>query len=162
MKAIGVIGLGSMGQRRLASLARLPSVRLAGLCSRNETTLAEQAAQFDVERTTTDWRALLRDAALDAVCICTPNDSHAPIAEAALLAGKDVLVEYPMAVAFAELDRLIDTAEGTGRILHLGATIHFEAQQVAIKNRLGSLGEPVEFHGVMALPYVWKWSAIRT
>ncbi|MHC4563693.1 MAG: hypothetical protein ACYS8X_13100, partial [Planctomycetota bacterium] len=53
---------------------------------------------------------------------------------------------------------LIAVAERTGRILHLGATTRHEPQHVAVRERLAELGEPVELRGVMALPFVWKWT----
>ena len=73
-------------------------------------------------------------------------------------AGKDVLLEYPLAITLDELDALIATADRTGRILHLGATTRHEPQQVAVRERLAELGEPVEVSAMIALPEMWKWA----
>ena len=159
MKTVGIIGLGGMGIRRLERLAAMESMRVDWLQTRRENILAECAEQFGVDNAATDYQALLADESLDAVCICTPNDSHATIAIAAMQAGKDVLVEYPLAVTLEELDRLLAVAEQTGRVLHLGATTRLESQHVAVRELLPTLGEPVEARGVMALPYIWKWAA---
>ncbi|MHC4563564.1 MAG: Gfo/Idh/MocA family protein, partial [Planctomycetota bacterium] len=142
MKTIGVIGLGGIGVDRLKLLAGMDSVRVTALSTRNETVLAECAETYGVEAIFTDWRDMLADESLDAVCICTPNNMHAPMAEAAMEAGKDVLLEYPLAVTLEELDALIAVAERTGRILHLGATTRHEPQHVAVRERLAELGEP--------------------
>jgi len=157
MKTIGVIGLAGMGLRRLECLASIGSARADHLCTLNEALLAERANQFGVDKTTTDWRALLADELLDAVCICTPNNLHAEIAEAAMLAGKDVLLEYPMAVSLEQVDRLVAVAEQTGRVLHVGTTTRHEPQHLAVRERLGQLGELVAVRGAMAMPEVCKW-----
>ena len=157
MSTIGIIGLGGMGLRRLEYLAGMDGVRIGGLCTRGADVLAEQAARFDVPLASPDWRDLLA-ADLDAVVVCTPNGSHAEIATAALRAGKDVLVEYPMAVTLEEIDTLLGAASETGRLLHVGHTMRHEAQHVAVRDRLAELGEPIEYRGVMALPEMWKWT----
>ncbi len=157
MKTIGIIGLGGMGAARLERLAAIESVRVEWLCTRRRDVLTRQAEAFGVDKTTTDWRAMLTDESLDAVCVCTPNYLHAEMAEAAMLAGKDVLVEYPMAIELDEVDRLVAVAEQTGRVYHAAATTRHESQYLAVKDRLATLGEPVEVRGVMALPAVYKW-----
>jgi len=157
MRSIGVIGLGGMGVGRLECLVAMKSVRVGALCTRDEGVLARQAERFGVQKATTDWQALLAEESLDAVCICTPNHLHAPMAEAAMLAGKGVLLEYPMGVSVDQVDRLVQTAERTGRALHVGATTRHEPQHRAVRDRLGELGEPVEVRGVLALPAVYKW-----
>ncbi len=158
MKTIGVIGLAGIGLQRLEHLSAHDDVRTDWLCTRNQSLLAERAQRFGAAETTTDYRTMLADDALDAVCICTPNNLHAPMAEAAMLAGKDVLLEYPMGISLDQVDRLTAVARQTGRLLHLGATTRHEPQHLAIAARLADLGEPVEFHGTLALSYVWKWS----
>lgn len=157
MKSVGVIGLRGMGAIRLKHLAGMERVRVDWLCTRNEAALARLGSEFGVDKTTTDWRAMLADESLDAVCVCTPNYLHAPMAEAAMLAGKDVLLEYPMGITLAEVDRLVAVAGQTGRVCHLGATTRHEPQHLAVADRLGELGEPVELRGVLAMPAVSKW-----
>lgn len=58
----------------------------------------------------TDWRQVLERKDVDLIDICTPGDTHAEIAEAALAAGKHVLVEKPMANSVAEAQRMTDAA----------------------------------------------------
>lgn len=158
MKTIGVIGLAATGEDRLKSFASNQHVRVYSICTLNEALLAQRARQFGIERTTRDWREMIADESLDAVCICTPNNLHASMAEAAMLAGKDVLLEYPMGIALDEIDRLLGVVEQTGRVFHIGATTRHEPQHVATRERLASLGEPIEIHGVLACREMWKWA----
>ena len=159
MKTIGVIGLNGVGEDRLKALAKNPEATVHSLCTRNETLLADCAERFGVAKTTTDWQTMLTDDALEAVCICTPNYLHFPMAEAFMRAGKDVFLEYPMGITLAEVDRLIATAEETGRILHLGLNTRYETQQEAVKKLLPEMGEPVEAHCVIGWKELWKWAA---
>ncbi|MFD4687504.1 Gfo/Idh/MocA family protein, partial [Streptomyces sp. NPDC058461] len=61
--------------------------------------------------TETDWRALIERDDVDLVDICTPGDSHAEIAVAALAAGKHVLCEKPLANTVSEAEAMTSAAE---------------------------------------------------
>ena len=148
-----------MGEERLKCFAAREDVEIAAVCTRNETLLAERAAAFGVASATTDWQALIADDSLDGVCICTPNNLHYPMATAALMAGKDVLLEYPLAISLKEVDGLRHAVGETGKVLHMGMTTRLEPQQLAIKALLPELGEPVEAEGQLCWPEIWKWSA---
>ena len=68
-------------------------------------------------RAFTEFAQVLADPAIDAVVIATPNDTHAAIAEAALLAGKHVVVDKPFTLTLAQARRLGKLAEECGRVL---------------------------------------------
>jgi predicted dehydrogenase len=159
MKRIGVIGLAGMGERRLECFTARDDVEIASVCTRNETLLAERAAAFGVTSTTTDWESLIADKSLDAVCICTPNNLHHEMATAALKAGLDVLLEYPLSVSLEQVQTLSQTVRDTGKVLHMGMTTRQEPQQLAIKERIATLGDPVTAEGQLCWPEIWKWSA---
>jgi len=159
MKRIGVIGLAGMGERRLECFAERDDVEVALICTRNETLLAERASAFGIANTTTDWEAVIGDDSLDAVVVCTPNNLHHDMAKAGLEAGRDVLLEYPLAVSLEQVDSLVETVNRTGKVLHMGMTTRQEPQQLAIKERIASLGEPVTAEGQLCWPEIWKWSA---
>ena len=93
----GVIGLGWFGEMHCEALAGIPNVELAALCTRTESRLQQFADRFSVSRTYTDYRDLLDDAEIDAVCIVTMWDQHRDPALASLEAGKHVFLEKPMA-----------------------------------------------------------------
>ncbi|HVE83113.1 MAG TPA: Gfo/Idh/MocA family oxidoreductase, partial [Myxococcales bacterium] len=86
--------------------------------------------------------AALADPAVDAVVIATPSSTHHALGRAALLAGKHVLVEKPMATRAADADELCALAERNGRVLLVGHVfLHNTAvQRVKAYVEDGSLG----------------------
>ena len=78
------------------------TARMAVLCGRDEDRTAAAAAKLGWESHSTDWRAVVARDDVDLVDICSPGDTHAPIALAALAAGKHVLCEKPLANTVAE------------------------------------------------------------
>src|SRR5262245_5648354 len=102
------------------------------------------AAELGIPHAVTDYKALLRLHDLDAASIVTPPHLHAPMALAALAAGKHVLCEKPFAVTVAEAVVMAETARRTG----LAAMVDFEWRFLPGRQRLGELiaegyiGEP--------------------
>src|SRR5579863_2074118 len=115
---IGLIGYGFMGRahsngyRRVNNFFQLPfRPVLKAVCGRN----AEQAKTFadtwGYESVETDWHKLIERKDIDAVDICTPNNTHAEIAIAAAKAGKMVLCEKPLAMNLVEGQAMVDAIE---------------------------------------------------
>ncbi|MEU1403202.1 Gfo/Idh/MocA family oxidoreductase [Streptomyces sp. NPDC005728] len=94
---------------RVFDLPRLPV--LAVICGRDATAVRTAADRYGWAATETDWRALIARDDVDLVDICTPGDSHAEIALAALAAGKHVLCEKPLANTVAEAEAMTRAAE---------------------------------------------------
>jgi len=119
---IGVIGYGFMGRTHSNGYKRVndffPELGhrpvLKAICGRSEEQLRKFADQWQYESTETDWRRLLDRSDIDAVDICTPNNSHAEIAIAAAQAGKMVLCEKPLAMDPAEGQKMVDAVEAAG------------------------------------------------
>jgi predicted dehydrogenase len=84
----------------------------------------------------------LADPEIDAIDICLPTDLHAPMAIAALRAGKHVLVEKPMALTEASANEVLREAERSGRILMTGQVLRFlpAYAEAARLVRSGALG----------------------
>jgi UDP-N-acetyl-2-amino-2-deoxyglucuronate dehydrogenase len=76
--------------------------------------------------TCSDLETLLRNPAVDALCICTPSGQHAEQAQAAARAGKHVLVEKPMALTLSEADEMIAAAATAG--VRLGVVLQRRAE----------------------------------
>ncbi|WP_405593027.1 Gfo/Idh/MocA family protein [Streptomyces sp. NBC_01190] len=90
----------------------LPSrPRLTAVCGRSQESVRRAAARYGWESYETDWRRLVERADIDVVDICTPGDSHAEIALAALAAGKHVLCEKPLANSVAEAVAMAEAAD---------------------------------------------------
>lgn len=119
---IGLIGGGFMGRTHSNGYNRVPNFFpdlaytpvLKAVCFRNETKLKAFADQWGYESTETDWRKLIERDDIDAVDICTPNDTHAEIAIAAAKAGKMILCEKPLARDLAESRLMVDAIAAAG------------------------------------------------
>ena len=119
---IGLIGGGFMGRTHSNGYNRIrnffPDLEftpvLKAVCFRNETKLKAFAEQWGYESTETDWRKLIERDDIDAVDICTPNDTHAEIAIAAAKAGKMLLCEKPLARNLEESQVMVDAIEAAG------------------------------------------------
>jgi predicted dehydrogenase len=84
---------------------------LAVLCGRNRDAVAAAAGKLGWSSYATDWRDIVERDDIDVVDICTPGDSHLPIAVAALEAGKHVLCEKPLANTVEEAEHMTAVAE---------------------------------------------------
>jgi len=128
---VGVIGLGFIGRAHVAGYERARALglpcRVAAVCDQrfdaaaptpSANTVAsthEVDLPADVKRVAQP-DALLRDPDIDLVSICTYTDTHAPLAIAALRAGKHVLVEKPVAIRAAEVEPVMTAARDSGRV----------------------------------------------
>src|SRR5947209_18604309 len=99
-----------------------PDTELAAVCDGNPRRLAEVLAFYPGVEGICDFERLCDRPDIDAVAIATPVQSHAPMAIAALRAGKHVLVEKPLAGSVREAERIVRTAEDTGRVLMVDHT----------------------------------------
>ncbi|MGB7344520.1 MAG: Gfo/Idh/MocA family oxidoreductase [Pirellulaceae bacterium] len=119
---IGLIGYGFMGRTHSNGYKRandfFPELEyrpvLKAVCGRNAEKVQEFADQWQYESIETDWKALLKRDDIDAVDICTPNNSHAEIAIAAAEAGKMILCEKPLALNPEEGERMCQAVEKAG------------------------------------------------
>ncbi|WP_406362020.1 Gfo/Idh/MocA family oxidoreductase [Streptomyces sp. NBC_00715] len=120
---------------------------LAAVCGRDGAAVRAMADRHGWAAAETDWRALIARDDVDLVDICTPGDSHAEIAVAALAAGKHVLCEKPLANTVAEAETMAAaaaTALEHGRLSMVGfnyrrlpATVL--ARSMVAEGRLGAL-----------------------
>ena len=124
---VGLIGTGYMGKCHALAWTGLravfgdaPNVRRVALCEVDVDLARRRADEFGFATATADWRALVSDPAVDVVSITTPNPLHAPMAIAALQAGKHVWCEKPMAPKLAEAVAMAEAARRSGRVAILG------------------------------------------
>ena len=104
---IAVIGVGGMGNNHCRSIKELPNLELVAICDIDEEIAAARAAEHDC-RKFLHHRDLLDWGELDAVMVATPHFDHTPIAIDALQAGIHTLVEKPVGVHVADVQRMID------------------------------------------------------
>src|SRR4051795_6236964 len=114
---VGLIGYAFMGAAHSQAWRTAPRFfdlplqpELTVLAGRDRAKVTDAAARLGWASTETDWRRVLERDDVDVVDICTPGDSHAEIAIAALEAGKHVLCEKPLANTVAEAEAMADAA----------------------------------------------------
>jgi myo-inositol 2-dehydrogenase/D-chiro-inositol 1-dehydrogenase len=165
----GLIGYGAWGRHHAAAFGKAPGAELGAIACRSEATAAAARQDFPGVSVHRDYRELLARPDLDAVDIVVPNDFHAEIGVAALEAGKDVLLEKPMASTPGECDRLIQAARASGRVLSIGHEFRLSTQWGRIKALLdaGEIGEPMyALVSLFRFPYRpgsggWRYKADR-
>ena len=144
MVRIALIGT-KFSTQHAAALSKFPEkAQMVAVCSRTEEHAREFAEKWNVASWTTDYDALLQREDVDAVHLCVPHDLHANMAVAALVAGKHVLCEKPIALTLNEADAMIAMAKSAGRILMVNHNQrfvegHFMARECA---RRGLIGAP--------------------
>jgi len=112
---IGLIGTGRISKSHLRAFNQFPEkVQLTALCDNREEAVREFAKEAKVDAIYLDPMRLLKEADVDAVDICTPHHTHAPIAVAAAEAGKHVLLEKPMAITMQECRQIVEATEKAG------------------------------------------------
>jgi predicted dehydrogenase len=114
---IGMVGYAFMGAahsqawRTVNRVYDLPlRARMVAVCGRDADQVNTAAARLGWAEAVTDWRELVARPDIDLIDICTPGDSHAEIAIAALAAGKHVLCEKPLANTVAEAEAMTSAA----------------------------------------------------
>jgi predicted dehydrogenase len=95
---------------------RVAGIELAGVAASSPGSAAEAAAELGAARAFDSAEELVRDTGVDVVHICTPNNVHVSLAEAALGAGKHVICEKPLAVDAAGAQRLTNLAAEAGLV----------------------------------------------
>jgi predicted dehydrogenase len=143
---VGVIGVGGISRdQHLPGWAGVPFAEVAALADVSEEALTRAGATASVpaSRQFRDWRDLVAMDELDVVDICTPNQTHVPIALAALQAGKHVLCEKPLATTAADVQLLIETARSAERLLMAAQHFRFQTSTRQLKAVIdeGKLGD---------------------
>jgi predicted dehydrogenase len=140
---VGLIGYGYAGKTFHAPLiAAVPGLQLAAVASRDA---AKVHADWPGTEVLADPQALLQRANLDLVVIATPNDSHYPLARAALAAGRHVVVDKPFTLTLAEARELQALAAQRGRLLSVFHNRRWDGDFLTLRALLaaGTLGRVV-------------------
>jgi biliverdin reductase len=137
---LGVVGSGGMAKSRAAAFSQIEGCTLTAVAARNRETGAALAAEFDVELAN-DWREIVSRNDIDALVVCTNNDSHSAIATAALEAGKHVFLEYPLGRHLGEAERLVAVAGVSGCVLRVAHDEVRSARHRSLKQTIAVSGE---------------------
>lgn len=145
---------------------RIPGAQLVFLVEPADESRRAACQELCLERAGSDYRAALRDPAVDALVVATPSALHCEIVVAAAQAGKHVLCEKPMGMNAAECDRMLEAVDRACVTLQIGFMRRYDAGFLAAKQRIdaGEIGPVVSVksltHGP-TIPKPWMYD-IRT
>ncbi len=154
---LGIIGLGWFGEIHGDTVAGIPEIELAALCTRTESRLGELAKKFGVTQTYTDYTEMLANPDIDAVSVVTMWDQHtAPVLDA-LAAGKHVFLEKPMASTAEDCRKICEAAAAAKGILQIGHICRFNPRYIAAKQAIdeGKIGKIVSLSSRRNIPAAW-------
>jgi predicted dehydrogenase len=144
---LGFIGCGRIAQAHLKAAANLSDqVRVAAIAGRRRDRAEATAREFGVAGIYDDYRQLLRDPAVQAVVVTTPNDSHAAIVCDAAKAGKQILVEKPMALDTMSAEAMVRAADAAGVTLMVAQSRRFSDAVQNMVRRLPEIGDILRVH----------------
>jgi len=122
---INIIGAGQWGPNLIRNFSTSHLCRVGCVCDLDESKLEQVALRLPTARFTQDSKEAIQDSEADAVAIITPVSTHYSLAKEALIAGKDVFVEKPLATKPDECEELAALAEEKGLILMVGHVFKF-------------------------------------
>ncbi|RXZ81400.1 gfo/Idh/MocA family oxidoreductase [Paenibacillaceae bacterium] len=140
---VAVIGCGQIAStQHIPAYVKSELADIKYLVDLREDLAAELAAKHNIPHTTASLDDVFNDPEVEAVSVCTPNASHAPVSIAALNAGKHVLCEKPAALTYAEALQMKEAADRNGKILNIGVVNRFNTAVIKIKELIeaGELG----------------------
>jgi predicted dehydrogenase len=145
---IAIIGCGGISlQNHLPGLALCAEVKVTALCDANAATLEKASRETGVGVTSTNYAEIVGRDDVQAVIIATPNFVHAPIAQAAIAAGKHVLCEKPIAMSAVEAKAMAAAADAAG-VRHMTAFTYRFVPAMRYLGHLiaqGDLGQPYHY-----------------
>ena len=137
---MGVIGAGYWGPNIVRNLYEAPGAEAVAVADLSEERLEAIRKRFPAVRVTTQYRELLDDPSIDAICIVTPVRTHRKLAEEAFAAGKHVFVEKPLAQSVSDAEAIVRAGDRAGTTLMVGHTFVYNPAVEVVKGILDSKG----------------------
>src|SRR5258707_988478 len=140
-KRVAVIGVGYWGKNLVRNFYELGT--LVALCDSNQLLEEDYKKKYQGVKFCTNYQEVLSDSSIDAVALATPAVKHYEMAKAALEAGKDVLVEKPLAIDVKHGEELVKLAEANKRILMVGHILRYHPAILKLQKLIqdGALGK---------------------
>jgi predicted dehydrogenase len=158
-----VVGLGFMGGTHIEMLRRI-GVEVVGVVGASREENEAACSQFSLPNKYTVFEDVCADPEVDVIHICTPNFLHFPQARAALLSGKHVICEKPLATTSSQALELTDLANARHLVGAVNYNLRFYplCQEAAARVHSGEVGEVHLVHGEycqdwLFLPTDWNW-----
>ncbi len=160
---VGLVGTGFIGPAHLEALRR-NNIPVVGVCEANPELARKKAQELGLDCAYASYEEMLADPDITAVHIATPNFLHYPQAKAALLAGKHVVCEKPLAMNSAETGELVKLAAEKRRVNAINFNLRFyplvqQARAMVQANELGDLFilQGSYLQDWLLLPTDWNW-----
>ena len=150
MIGVGLVGFGYWGPNLARNFSQIADCRLTSICDTSLERQKRAAQLYPGLRISGDFRTILEDNDIHLVLIATPVATHYGLAQAALEAGKDVMVEKPFTQYAHQAKALVSLAESKGRIIAVDHTFLFTGAVQKIKSLVdqGELGNLLYFDSV--------------
>jgi len=157
---IGVIGTGFIGPAHIEAAKRTFMAEVVALADLNDEIAKAKAEQYMIGKYYGNYQDLLRDEEVELVHICTPNYLHYQMSKEALLAGKHVLCEKPLAMNRKEAEELVELAEKKGLMnaVHFNIRYYPLVRESAQMGKAGEVGKVLAVHG----SYLQDWLFYET
>ena len=140
---LGVVGAGAFARAvLLPELKKLQGVALHTVVTRTGASAEHAKKTFGFAAADTDAEAVLGNPDINAMLIATRHDSHAQLAARALAAGKPVLVEKPLALDRAEINRIIEARNASSAFFQVGFNRRFAPMADTLRHRLAAFPGP--------------------
>ena len=139
--AAGKVGIGIIGAGNFTGMTMLPALHaiqapLYSIASEAGLTGTALAKKYNIGKSTTDYKSILSDPAIDLVMITTRHNEHARMVAESLQAGKHVFVEKPLALNKEELDKILTVYDGS-KTLTVGFNRRFSPHMQKVKQLVG-------------------------
>ena len=156
---VAIAGTGFMGSTHLEALRRI-DLPVVGVLGSSLEKSRKAASALGIEQAYADFGELLADPGVGSVHLATPNRLHYPMAKAALLAGKHVLCEKPLAMTSVESAELVELARGANVAAGVNYNMRFYPLCIEAREQIrrGDLGEIYSIQG----SYVQDWLLFPT
>lgn len=142
---IALIGAGDIVRKAyLPELTGRVDCRVKALCSKGGASAEELAQQYGIPAWSKEYREIIKEKDIDVVFVCTPTNSHRLIAEAALDAGKHILVEKPLCTNYTDSNALLQRAVRSDKVLYPAFNNSFREENLFFFHKVerGELGCP--------------------
>jgi len=140
---VGIIGAGAISNSHCNGIVKHGGAEAVAVADLSAKRRNEIKAKWEMAKAYATWQELVADPGIDAVSIALPNSLHAPVALAAIEAGKHVMLDKPFAMNATEAKRCIDAAKRKRRVLMIGMNQRYtdKAQMLRAIVERGDLGD---------------------
>lgn len=139
--SVGIVGTGYAATVRAKALLEDERSRLVSVASQAPQRAAEFAAQYGMTAAA-HWSEVVSNDAVDLVVVATISHLHGAVVEAAIAAGKHVVVEYPLSFDLSQAERLVQQARAQGQLLHVEHIELLGGLHLAMRSHIAKIGAP--------------------